>query len=116
MIYNLSSLLSKIQADRIYTGREEGCRCGCNGNYFERGSRGYTRAANKAFAIDPQIIIFDSASMPQNEISYKVSSLRFSVLYGEKPIVGFAVVNSLKHINFVDIILPGNKTITFYMD
>lgn len=31
-----------------YTGREHGCRCGCHGNYFDPGTRGFTRAVNKA--------------------------------------------------------------------
>ena len=32
--------------DRIYHGGDHVCRCGCAGNYFERGSRGFTRALN----------------------------------------------------------------------
>ena len=32
--------------DRIYHGGDHVCRCGCAGTYFERGSRGFTRALN----------------------------------------------------------------------
>lgn len=31
---------------RIYHGGDHACRCGCAGKYFERGSRGFTRALN----------------------------------------------------------------------
>lgn len=31
---------------RIYHGGDHVCRCGCAGRYFERGSRGFTRALN----------------------------------------------------------------------
>ena len=31
----------------IYHGRDHACRCGCCGNYFDRGSRGFTRAINQ---------------------------------------------------------------------
>lgn len=31
---------------KIYHGGDHVCRCGCAGNYFERGTRGFTRALN----------------------------------------------------------------------
>jgi len=35
------------QITRIYSGRENCCRCGCGGKYFDRGTVGFTRAINK---------------------------------------------------------------------
>ena len=37
---------TKSDIDRIYYGGDHVCRCGCAGNYFEKGSRGYTRHLN----------------------------------------------------------------------
>ena len=31
---------------QIYHGGDHVCRCGCAGNYLERGTRGFTRALN----------------------------------------------------------------------
>ena len=31
---------------RIYYGKAYACRCGCCGTYYERGSRGFTKALN----------------------------------------------------------------------
>lgn len=31
---------------KIYHGGDHVCRCGCAGNYFDRGTRGFTRALN----------------------------------------------------------------------
>ena len=31
---------------KIYSGLCNCCRCGCNGKYFDKGSRGFTRALN----------------------------------------------------------------------
>ena len=31
---------------KIYHGGDHVCRCGCAGNYLERGTRGFTRALN----------------------------------------------------------------------
>lgn len=48
---NLEKLLnahgrSVADITKIYHGRENCCRCGCGGNYFERGDRGFTRVLN----------------------------------------------------------------------
>lgn len=49
---------------QIYTGLEHGCRCGCYGNYFERGSKGFSRAFNKALKLNPIVHAFaDYAEM-----------------------------------------------------
>lgn len=34
------------KATRVYTGKDNHCRCGCGGRYFEKGSVGFTRAMN----------------------------------------------------------------------
>lgn len=49
---NLVSTLAKYNRKlsditRIYSGRENCCRCGCGGRYFDRGTVGFTRAINK---------------------------------------------------------------------
>jgi len=31
----------------VYHGRDHACRCGCCGNYFKPGERGFTRAINR---------------------------------------------------------------------
>lgn len=32
---------------RVYRGRDHACRCGCCGNYYEKGEKGFTRAYNQ---------------------------------------------------------------------
>ena len=48
---NLTEVLRKAgwtesSIKRIYHGGDHVCRCGCAGNYFERGTPGFTRALN----------------------------------------------------------------------
>ena len=46
---------SEDSITRIYHGGDYVCRCGCAGNYLERGTRGFTRALNilrKGFMTD----------------------------------------------------------------
>lgn len=31
---------------KVYHGKDHWCRCGCGGNYFDKGERGFTRAMN----------------------------------------------------------------------
>lgn len=59
MVTTPLSNLSKEFWNQAYTGHFLGCRCGCQGNYFERGSRGFTRALNKAYRLNPEIILCD---------------------------------------------------------
>lgn len=54
---DLNSYLSKIgktvdDVQKIYHGLDHCCRCGCGGNYFDRGSRGFTRAMNKMLSAE----------------------------------------------------------------
>ncbi len=50
-MFNLMNALAKVNCTedsihRIYHGGDHVCRCGCAGKYFERGSKGFTRALN----------------------------------------------------------------------
>ena len=89
---------------QIYTGDEVGCRCGCHGNYFEPGSKGYARAWNKFRRLDPVVLM----PTPEENIN-----LLFS-----KPHYGTAISNSIYSENskeiWFDLCLPNDKTITLY--
>lgn len=50
-MFNLNVVLAKAgktedSIKRIYHGGDHVCRCGCAGNYLERGTKGFTRALN----------------------------------------------------------------------
>ena len=50
-MFNLKETLAKAgwtedSIIRIYHGGDHVCRCGCEGKYFNRGERGFTRALN----------------------------------------------------------------------
>lgn len=48
LVNTLSKANRKIEdITRIYSGKENACRCGCAGRYFDRGTVGFTRAINK---------------------------------------------------------------------
>jgi hypothetical protein len=47
---------SKIE--KIYTGKESGCRCGCGGRYFEPGEHGFKLALTKIRKANPEAIVF----------------------------------------------------------
>ena len=54
-----SELIKKFEPKEIYTGLEEGCRCGCHGRYFKHGDVGFKRALNKAMKLDPTVQTFE---------------------------------------------------------
>jgi len=52
-------LLEKFgQPAQVYTGQETGCRCGCHGKYWQRGTQGYTRGLNRIMRSNPRVVIF----------------------------------------------------------
>ena len=106
----LSTLLKDKAITNIYTGRESGCRCGCNGTYWKPGDKGFARAFNKAKGLDPVVDIYgwnESASDKaynehiQNEFNGRVHAV------GQlAPALGSGA--------WVDICTGNGKTITIY--
>jgi hypothetical protein len=90
---------------QIYTGEEEGCRCGCLGRYFDPGSKGYARAWNKFRRLNPIVLMPE----PQDSIN---------MLLAKPNRQGTAVSNVLHSKDstevWVDLWLPNDKTITLY--
>lgn len=35
IVLPLKDLLTNVQIEQIYVGRDHGCRCGCGGNYYD---------------------------------------------------------------------------------
>lgn len=112
MVTTPLSNLSKGFWNEAYTGNFLGCRCGCHGNYFERGSRGFTRALNKAYRLNPEIILCDD----ENELNVTAKRVEDDVDNGCCKAKGFGFSYNGK-IKWIDIVLPSNtdlKTITLY--
>lgn len=38
---------ANVKISQIYHGKDNWCRCGCGGNYYTEGDKGFTRALNK---------------------------------------------------------------------
>lgn len=58
----LNDLIAVRPPVRVYTGLEEGCRCGCHGRYFESGSVGFARALNKAKKLNPLVRLYSNTN------------------------------------------------------
>ena len=108
----LSTFTQKEWFVKAYTGQESGCRCGCRGEYFFPGSRGFTRAINKAFKLDPEVFLTDKDE-DINRTNGPVSKLQEEVLSGKRDIAAFGWTKNGK-IDWIDIILPNDRTITLY--
>lgn len=37
---------------KVYRGKDNYCRCGCGGNYYYKGEKGFTRAVNQMFKLN----------------------------------------------------------------
>lgn len=97
-----------------YTGREQGCRCGCHGNYFEPGTRGFTRALNKAYKLNPRVAIADNPDEYNVACTDSIVEVdENNALFSAHGFMGGEAGNTLQ---WVDIVLPGCplKTITLY--
>lgn len=109
----LSDILNTRRIVQIYTGSERGCRCGCKGNYFQEGSKGFSRAKNKALKLNPVVQISSSAEELQkliteqceNECNGKIQAI--GVFYVQPDADGTA--------GWLDISLGNGKTITIYV-
>ena len=108
--FPLTSIVNPAWPKQIYTGREEGCRCGCHGKYFDEGTVGFARAKNKAFKINPTVFLCET----DGELNCKARE----VLDGaakDGQTRAYARVYDGK-IAWIDIVLDGAplKTITLY--
>jgi len=83
--------------ERIYTGHEHGCRCGCLGRYFDPGTTGFTRALNKIKKLNPTVKVVE-ANDDINAACAEVAE-------------GVAICDGSL---FVDLCLPNDRTITVY--
>ena len=111
-IAKLSNVIERDWITRAYTGLEEGCRCGCHGNYFNAGTKGFTRAVNKAFKLDPVVHLTDD----NDTVNALATEIRKKVWSDPScKAEGFAISKNGK-IEWLDIVLENGKTITFYFD
>ena len=118
--YKLDQLIRREWIKEVYTGREEGCRCGCYGNYFEPGEIGFARALNKAFKLNPDVVLCDTYKEVDHPIDGVCAKTRQAVAADGKP-RAYAFANTLTNrIEWVDLVLDGRypylKTITLYTD
>lgn len=88
---------------KAYTGRESGCRCGCQGRYFDEGEVGFKRALNKITKLNPDVI-FDELACYSCEIPVGEAISNFTT----KPFV--------RKDYYVDMCLPNDKTITIFFE
>ncbi len=109
----LSSMIERNWITKAYTGLEEGCRCGCHGNYFDTGTKGFTRAINKAFRLDPIIHLTDDNAT----VDTLMNETRKKVFFKDPSCKaeGYAISMNGK-IEWLDIVLENGKTITLYFD
>lgn len=112
--FPLASIVNPTWPKQIYTGREEGCRCGCHGNYFDEGTVGFARARNKAFKINPTVFLCET----DGEVNRKGREILDAVKEDGKPRAYARATNG--KIVWIDIVLDGRypylNTITIYPD
>lgn len=108
----LSSLISRKWVKQIYTGREEGCRCGCHGKYFNDGA-GFTRALNRAFKFDPMVTVCEDNA----DVNTEAVAVRRFVAATAQP-TAYAHAPDGVTVKWIDIVLDGTyphlNTITLY--
>lgn len=108
--FELKTLIQRDWVKEIYTGNEIGCRCGCHGNYWKPGSKGFIRALNKAFKANPVIKLADNV--------YEAEKVAIEAQKSEKVCEGFGYSCINGHIDWIDIIVDTRKstlkTITLY--
>ena len=109
----LSDILNTRGIVQIYTGDENGCRCGCKGNYFKEGSRGFSRARNKALKLNPVVKIASSREETQKLILEQYEN-EFN---GKTQAIGdfYTRPDSDGTAGWLDISLGNGKTITLYV-
>ena len=110
--YKLDQMIRREWIEQAYTGREEGCRCGCHGTYFDKGQMGFTRALNKAFKLNPIVALCDTDS----EVNTECLKARKATAADGQP-NAYAFTHNGR-IEWVDLVLEGSypylKTITLY--
>ena len=105
----LSLLIKDKKIVTIYTGLEHGCRCGCNGHYFEPGDKGFTRALNKAKDLDPIVQTFAKLDAG-NELNAAINEQTKNEYDGTVRAVAAIASDE----SWVDISRGNGKTITIY--
>lgn len=112
---SFEDFIRDFQIKQIYTGEENGCRCGCHGRYFDQGTVGFTRAKNKAFKLNPSVTVFGPESLPLEVAT--ASTAQCSRSYDDT-IEAIAKINEKADsegiIGWLDISLGNGKTITIY--
>ena len=109
----LSDILNAHEIVQIYTGSESGCRCGCKGTYFQEGSKGFSRAKNKALKLNPIVKIASNAEEAQMLISEHCEN----EYNGKVQATGDFYVQPDRDgtTGWLDISLGNGKTITLYV-
>ena len=109
----LSDILNTRGIVQIYTGAERGCRCGCKGKYFNKGSMGFSRARNKTLKLNPVVKIASS----QEEAQELISEQHENDYNGKIQAIGtfYAQPDSDGATGWLDISLGNGKTITLYV-
>ena len=108
----LDQMIHRSWIAQVYTGREGGCRCGCHGNYFDKGTRGFNRALNRAFKLNPEVVLCDTYEEMGTE---SIAACDATAADGQPHAYAFAHDG---RIEWVDLVLDGAyphlKTITLY--
>mgnify|MGYP007069834085 CR=1 FL=1 len=104
MKYMLFNDIEHGDIDCIYTGHESGCRCGCLGNYYNPGTRGFVRALNKITKLNPTVKMLE----PGDDIN--------EVLVLAKPNEAISTIlcDTEAKTSWLDFCLPEDRTITIY--
>ena len=105
----LNDLIADRHPVHVYTGLEEGCRCGCHGSYFEPGTVGFARALNKAKKLNPIVQTFAKLEAG-NELNAAIAEQTNNEYDG----IVRAVAAIASDESWVDISLGNGKTITIY--
>lgn len=111
----LSDIINTRGIVQIYTGAENGCRCGCKGTYFKEGSKGFSRAKNKALKLNPIVKII--SNMEDEEAKKLISEQCENGHNGKVQAIGnfYIQPDSDGTAGWLDISLGNGKTITLYV-
>lgn len=119
---SFKDLLAKLgskRIDRIYVGREMGCRCGCLGKYHEPGTRGFKMALTRISKANPTVRIFiqnEYGPWTEKDSDY-AKWLEFTRSREYQWTVGVCFANMTKnYVGWVDFVCGEDRTITVYFE